>query len=171
MFEVNYFGLVKALKAVVPSMRERRSGRIIAVSSLAAENPIPFDAPYSASKAAMNMTMRELAIELKPFNIKVTTVMPGGVSTKFTFKRKVYDSSEAGEYADAMQRAVSKLDRIEQTGHDPRVVAEKIVAVVGQKNPPERTAIGFKNKAARIASKILPASAINYINRTTYGQQ
>lgn len=170
IFEVNYFGLVKALWAVVPVMRTQRSGRIVAVSSMGGTAPIPFDAPYSASKAAIDMTLRALAVELKPYNIKITSVQPGGVSTRFTYKRKVYKSEETGEYADAMAKAVAKLDQMEQNGMDPGDVADSIVSILSREYPPVESAVGFKNKASRLVCKILPGVLTDWFNRMTYDQ-
>ncbi|MCL2061872.1 MAG: SDR family NAD(P)-dependent oxidoreductase [Firmicutes bacterium] len=170
LFETNYFGLIKALWAVIPIMRAQRDGRIIAVSSIGGTSPIPFDAPYSASKAAVDLTLRALAVELKPFNVLVTSVQPGGVRTRFTFKRKVYETNEVGEYAFSMDRAVKKLNQAEQEGMNPADVADAIIDTIQEKRPPLTKAIGFKNKSVKFAHKILPSALTDLMNRISYDQ-
>jgi len=170
IFEVNYFGFIKALWAVLPVMRNQREGRIVAVSSLAGQMPVPFDAPYSAAKAALDITLRTLDIELKPYNIKVTGIAPGGVCTDFTFKRKVYPSSQIGEYCEALDKAACKLANIEQGGLDPCVVADTIVELLKSKKPPCSCSVGVGNKATRLAQKLLPRVLTDRINARVYEQ-
>jgi len=170
IFEVNYFGCIKALWAAIPIMRNQGGGRIVAVSSMAGSMPIPFDAPYSASKAALDITLRTLAIELKPFNIKLTSVQPGSVSTHFTFKRKIYPQEKVGEYAEAMDKAVARLAAMEQGGMNPGAVADSIVTLLKYPNPPQTTAIGLRYKTAKFAQKLLPGAISDYINRSMYEQ-
>ncbi|MCL2847802.1 MAG: SDR family NAD(P)-dependent oxidoreductase [Firmicutes bacterium] len=168
IFEVNYFGFIKTLWEALPIMRRQKSGRIVVVSSLAGSFPVPFDAPYSASKSALDITVRSLALELKPFNIKLTAVCPGGVSTAFTFKRKIYGEEAIGEYFDAQDKACTRLANIEQGGLDPMDVATRIVDVIESKNPPITTTVGISNRAFRAVNKILPIGVADWINGTMY---
>ncbi len=82
-FETNLFGMVRVVKAVLPKMRERRSGQIINTSTLGAFISIPFQAHYSASKVAIKTFTEGLRIELKEFNIKVSTILPSDINTNF----------------------------------------------------------------------------------------
>ena len=168
IFEVNYFGFIKALWEVLPVMRKQNSGRIVVLSSLAGSFGVPFDAPYSASKAALELTVKSLAQELKPFNISVTAVAPGGVSTAFTFKRKIYGETECGEYWQAADKACTKLANIEQGGLDPAIVAEKVLDVIASKNPPTNVTVGIGNKALRVVNKVLPGFLTDRINGAFY---
>jgi len=168
VFEVNYFGFIKTLWQVLPVMRSRRHGRIVVVSSLAGSCPIPFDAPYSASKAALDMTIRTLALELKPFNIKLTAIAPGGVATNFTFKRKHYPISAVGEYAQALEVASTKLGLIEQNGLAPHEVSRSIINLINSKKPPCSCSVGLANKTAKLAQKILPCALADIITGSLY---
>lgn len=80
-FDVNFFGCFICSKNVIKYMRLQGGGRIVNLSSLAAPLAIPFQAFYSASKAAVNSLTLALANEVRPFNIKVCAVMPGDVKT------------------------------------------------------------------------------------------
>lgn len=82
-FEVNFFGLIRVLKVIIPIMRSKRSGQIINTSSLAGVICIPFQAHYSASKAAILRLTESLRTELKPFKIRVSTLLPGDINTPF----------------------------------------------------------------------------------------
>jgi len=86
--DVNLRGVINANKAVIPYMRNQGYGKIINISSLAAIAPMPFQSMYSASKAGINVYSLALANELKPFNIKVCTIMPDDISSGFTLARK-----------------------------------------------------------------------------------
>ena len=78
-FDVNFFGCFICSKNVIKYMRLQGGGRIVNLSSLAAPLAIPFQAFYSASKAAVNSLTLVLAFEVRPFNIKVCAAMPGDV--------------------------------------------------------------------------------------------
>lgn len=82
-FEVNFFGLIRVLQAIIPSMRTNQTGQIINTSSLAGIVCIPFQAHYSASKAAVARLTESLRTELKPFNIRVSSLLPGDIKTPF----------------------------------------------------------------------------------------
>jgi len=81
VFEINYFGNVRVLRAVVPVMRKQNSGRIVTVSSLMAQVMMGCHGHYSAAKCAMEGLSEALAMELAEFNVKVALVEPGVVLT------------------------------------------------------------------------------------------
>ncbi len=82
-FETNFFGVVEAMQAVIPVMKQQGSGTIINVSSVAGHIPLPFHAVYSATKFALNAIGKGARIELKSSGINVMTVCPGYVRTAF----------------------------------------------------------------------------------------
>lgn len=167
LFDVNFFGALKAVQAVIPFMKER-GGRIILVGSLGGDLPIIYDSFYSASKAALEMLVREAYSELKPYNIKVTAFLPGGTATGFTFKRKVYTDDENKAYAQSVNRAVSALARMEQGGMSPAAVAEDIYGLLLSDKPPVVKASGLKNSAYRIMSHVMPEKVTLYFNDRVY---
>eukprot|EP00057_Strongylocentrotus_purpuratus_P001792 XP_001201811.1 PREDICTED: retinol dehydrogenase 8 [Strongylocentrotus purpuratus] len=81
VFETNFFGVVRMMQAVLPHMKEQRSGHIINVSSIGGVLGHPFYETYSASKHAMEGLTESLAIRMKAFNVKLTSVIPGPVAT------------------------------------------------------------------------------------------
>ena len=88
LFDVNFFGMVRMNRAILPLMREQGHGRIVNLSSVAAPVPIPFQTYYSAGKAAVNSYTMALSNEVKPFGITVAAVMPGDIKTGFTAARQ-----------------------------------------------------------------------------------
>jgi len=81
VMETNYFGVIRCIQAVLPSMRQRRSGCIINVSSISGRIAMAPMTPYQASKFALEGLSEGLAQELKPFNIRVAIVEPGIIDT------------------------------------------------------------------------------------------
>lgn len=88
-FDVNFFGMLRVVQHIIPQMRTRNSGQIINVSSLAGVLFIPFQAHYSASKASILRLTEGLGMELRPFKIKVSAVLPSDINTSFN-SRTVY---------------------------------------------------------------------------------
>jgi short-subunit dehydrogenase len=84
MFRVNVLGVIYSLEAVLPQMLQRRRGHIAAVSSLAAYKGLPGESAYTSSKAAVNVFMEGLRMQLRSKGITVTTICPGFVKTPMT---------------------------------------------------------------------------------------
>ncbi len=84
MFRVNVLGVVYSLEAVLPQMLERGRGHLAAVSSLASYKGLPGESGYTASKAAVNVFLEGLRIQLRSKGIAVTTICPGFVKTPMT---------------------------------------------------------------------------------------
>lgn len=84
VFRVNVLGTVYAIEAVLPSMLSRSSGHLVALSSLASCRGFPQSGPYCASKAALDVLLESLRVELRPRGIRVTTISPGFVATPMT---------------------------------------------------------------------------------------
>lgn len=169
LFEVNFFGALKCMQAVIPTMKSG-GGRIILVGSLGGDLPISFDSFYSSSKAALEMLCRAAYTELGKYKIKVTGLLPGGTSTNFTFKRKVYSDEANREYSHRVNRAVAALAHMEQGGASPETVAETVCGLLAADKPPVIKICGFKNSAFRFASRILPEKLTLKINDRMYDQ-
>jgi short-subunit dehydrogenase len=82
--EVNLIGVSNTVAAVLPGMLQRRRGHIVGISSLASLRGLPRMLGYCASKAGLNAFLEGLRVELRPYNIAVTTVCPGWVRTPMT---------------------------------------------------------------------------------------
>ncbi|MCX7278302.1 MAG: SDR family oxidoreductase [Burkholderiales bacterium] len=77
IFEVNTFGTMAVTQALLPQFRQRKAGVIVNISSSTTLKPLPLLTVYTASKAAVNAFTESLALELQPFNVRVSLVLPG----------------------------------------------------------------------------------------------
>lgn len=89
-FDVNVFGLIETIKAVLPAMRARRSGTIVNISSVGGRAAYPFGTPYHASKWAVEGFSEALHYELSAFGIRMKIIEPGGVRTDFSGRSFVF---------------------------------------------------------------------------------
>lgn len=95
IFEVNLFGTIAMMQAVLPAMRERRSGVIVNVSSSSTYKPLPLLSVYRASKAAVTALTESAALEIAPFNIRARVVVPG-MAPSTNFAASTYEQVENG---------------------------------------------------------------------------
>ena len=158
--ETNFFGVLNTIKACLPIFREQNHGKIIAISSVAAVAPIPFQGFYSASKSAIMLLMQSLSMEVKPYNIKCTCILPGDVKTDFTSSRKYTEASTlpSSEYTNAMKAAVQTMEKDEQNGMMPIVIAKAIHKVLKKKNPGYVVVPNITYKTLCLIMKLVPTS-------------
>lgn len=169
LFEVNFFGALKAVQTAIPFMK-KRGGKIVLVGSLAGDVPIPYDSFYSCSKAALEMLAREANAELNSYGITVTAILPGGTATNFTYKRKVYTEDENKTYAKSVNRAVAALANMEQSGMKPSRVAEDIYKVLISDKPPIIRTCGARNNVMRYAARVMPEKLTLQIDKRMFNQ-
>ena len=155
--DVNFFGMVNVNKPALSIMREQHGGRIVNTSSMAAVFAIPFQAYYSASKAAINSYTCALINEVKPFGISVCAVQPGDIKTDFTAVRKKIEDGNA-EYDGRIVRSVAKMEKDEQSGLDPQVAGNFIAKVALKNKVKPLYTIDFVSGAECILDRILPKS-------------
>ena len=142
-FEVNVFGAVAMIKAVLPGMRERRSGHIINISSMAGYAPLPGIAYYAGSKFALEGISGVLAKEVEPFGIKVTAVAPGSFRTEWAGRSMVRSERAIGDY-DALFNPI-RAAREEKSGKqagDPARAAQALLKLIESDNPPVHILFG-----------------------------
>ncbi len=168
IFELNFFGVLNTIKAFIPYMRDGGGGTIVIVSSVASMLSIPFQSFYSATKAATTSLADSLRIELKPFNIKVVSVLPGDVKTDFTASRKK-NTNDDPAYGDRIAKSIAVMEHDETHGMNPKVVASDICRVVSSSNPPVQIISGCKYKMLVKLAHLLPKRAVSYILGKMYG--
>ena len=159
---VNFFGAVNMTKAILPEFRKRGGGRIVNVSSVAAPAAIPFQAFYSATKAAINDYTAALANELRPYGITVTAVQPGDIATGFTAAR---EKSFAGDdvYQGRISKSVRKMEHDEQNGMDPAKAGAYVAKIAMKKHPKPLYTIGLSYKTICVLLKLLPCRFANWM--------
>lgn len=168
LFDVNFFGAVSVIKAVVPHMRGAGGGRIINIGSVAGGLAIPYQAFYSCGKAAINSLTLALRNELKQFGISVCALLPGDVHTGFTANRQ--KSAEGDDvYGGKISRAVAVMERDELNGMKPETLGKKTARLAGKRRVKPFYSCGFKYKVFLFLAKILPRGFSNYIVGKIYG--
>jgi NAD(P)-dependent dehydrogenase (short-subunit alcohol dehydrogenase family) len=142
-FDVNLFGTLAMLRAALPSMRARRAGHIINITSVSGLVGWPSLGVYSSSKFALEGLSETLALEVAPLGIKVTMIEPGGFKTDFATRSRASTACLIEDY----DATVGESRRIlaEHAGHepgDPARAASAILAIADAPQPPLRLLLG-----------------------------
>lgn len=143
VFETNTIGTIAMTRAVLPQMRERKSGMIVNVTSTVTLKSLPLLAVYTASKSAVNAFTESLAFELEPFNVKVKLVLPGRApDTSFAENAFAKKPEFPEPYMDLIQETFENW----QASKDPVThavdVAKGVWDAVNDLNSPMRTYAG-----------------------------
>lgn len=144
IMETNFWGAVRVARAALPKMRERASGIVINVTSVAGRVPgTPYQSLYAASKHALNALSESLSWELGPYGVRVACVEPGFFATE------IFANSQLGQTDDSTTYASDRawvdeffLKSGEAAGGDPAVVADVIVKTAADPTPPLHTLVG-----------------------------
>ena len=143
LFDTNYFGVVDAIKAVLPAMRTRKSGHIVNISSMTGLVANPPNAYYSSTKFALEALTEALAQEVKSLGIKVTAIEPGAFRTDWAARSMKESSSPISDYDENVGARKTLIK--EFANHlpgDPRKVAEAVLMVTALDEPPLRLLLG-----------------------------
>jgi NAD(P)-dependent dehydrogenase (short-subunit alcohol dehydrogenase family) len=154
--ETNFFGVLRVLRAVLPGMREARAGRVLLVGSLAGRTPIPFQAHYSASKAAVDALALALHNEMHPFGVHVGLIEPGDIATPFNDAMDWSTSPDGSAYAEALGRSEQTIRELLPKAPPPESVARCIVRALEARRPRVRQAVGAESWIAPIGKRLLP---------------
>ena len=135
LMETNYFGALRMIQKVIPSMRSRRSGAIINVSSMAGRRPFALMSHYCATKYALNGLSESMAHELARFNIRVTLIEPGTVITPIFGKANSIPEDEEN-YSILQGRMIRQVTKgLTELGCGPEVIAKCMVDFVTTEDP------------------------------------
>ena len=164
--DVNFMGAVRFTQAVLPQLRRQQYGRIIYTSSVAAQLPVPYQAFYSASKAAINAMALALANEIRPFGISVSVMMPGDVYTGFTDARE--KSTVGEEVYRASRKAITTMENDERHGMKPEQMAELFYHIATCHSPRPQYVGGFSYRVFCFLERLLPKRLVNWIEHKLY---
>jgi NAD(P)-dependent dehydrogenase (short-subunit alcohol dehydrogenase family) len=158
LFDVNYFGAVDMIKAVLPAMRARGSGRIVNMSSMTGLVANPPNAYYSSTKFALEAVTEALATEVRPLGIKVTAIEPGAFRTDWATRSMKESATPITDYADVAARKDLIKQFADHLPGDPRKVAEAVLMVTELDDPPLRLLLG-RDVLKAMRDKIAATSA------------
>ncbi len=156
-FETNFFGPIEVMKAVLPQMREQKSGLIINITSIAGYMGLPYRSVYSASKGALSLITEALRMEVKPFGIQITDVAPGDFATNIASGRYhapvVSDSPYEFSYGNTLKEMNEHVD----AGSNPDEMAEAVFKIINTPDPNVHYKVGaFMQKFSIVLKRILP---------------
>lgn len=160
IFDVNLFGAIRMTKAVLPLMRQQRSGRIVNISSVLGLIPSPFSALYASSKHAIEGYSESLDHEVRASGIRVVLVEPAYTRTGFDSNSLVADQLN-DHYAAARANAEAVLRAVATTADSPDVVAEAVVTAATATTPRLRYTAGSVAKKVSLLRRFVPASAFD----------
>jgi NAD(P)-dependent dehydrogenase (short-subunit alcohol dehydrogenase family) len=143
VFAANFFGQLSVTRAVLPLMRQQRSGHIVSASAVAGFTGFAGLGIYSAAKAAVDVCCEALAHEVAPFGINVTILTLGIFRTRFIVnccKTRARSAAYAHTPAGKFRKFMARLDG--RQPNDPVKAAQAIVRVAGSKNPPLHLVLG-----------------------------
>jgi NAD(P)-dependent dehydrogenase (short-subunit alcohol dehydrogenase family) len=149
MFETNFWGAVRMVRAALPAMRARRRGHIINISSLAGRIANPATGYYSTSKFALEALSSALAREVASFGIKITAIAAGQYRTDFSGRSLKSAEGAIGDYDAVVHSRIGLVKSVhgKQPG-DPRKLARAVIAVADMSDPPIHLVMGADAYAA-----------------------
>lgn len=145
--EVNYFGVVQVVRCFLPLLR-RTHGRIINISSISGKSSMPFNGSYCASKFALEAFADALRLELRPWRIHVSNVLPGDIKTAIWEKALREIDRDTAAWSEDQKRLYPAIPAFMKQqvkgvgGSSPLVVARKVASLLAAKRPPARSYVG-----------------------------
>ena len=143
VMETNYFGAVMLTKSILPAMLERKSGHIVAISSLSGKYGVPRLSAYAASKHALHGFFDSLRTEVAFMNLKVSIIVPGFINTPI-----------ASHALDGNGNSYNKNIRVNDTGINADVCAEKIMEAISKEK--QEALIGGKEMLSVYLNRFFP---------------
>ena len=143
-FETNFFGAIRVMNEVIPTMRRQRSGTIVNVSSLVGRVGLPLSSAYVATKFALEGLSESMKYELNEFGINIILIEPGVIKTKIFENVKTGDirSRLESPYADLIERASKGFGKMIDNSSSPQLVAKAILNAITSKEPEIRYLVG-----------------------------
>jgi NAD(P)-dependent dehydrogenase (short-subunit alcohol dehydrogenase family) len=156
-FETNLFGPINMINAVLPHMREQKSGQILNITSIAGYMGLPFRGIYSASKGALELITESYRMELKLFGITMSNVAPGDFATNIAAGRYHAPVLENSPYKLPYGTTLNMMDSHVDSGKNPLLMAEVIHKIITSKKPKIHYKVGaFLQKFSVVLKRILP---------------
>jgi NAD(P)-dependent dehydrogenase (short-subunit alcohol dehydrogenase family) len=171
-FDVNFFGVLRVCRAVLPVLRQQRAGYLVNIGSIGGLVAIPYQGLYSASKFALEGLSESLRLEVRRFGVQVVLIEPGDHRTGLTGNRqKTAESQSNSAYRDGFHRAVERMAKDEQSGPKPEAVARLLLRIVTNPQPRLRYTVGpLPERAAIWLKRLMPYSLVEKVMGSYYSQ-
>src|SRR5699024_5060552 len=155
--QVNFYGPIQVINAVLPYMRKQKKGRIINITSIAGYMGLPYRGIYSASKGALGIVTETYRMELHSFGIEMFSEAPGDFATNIAAGRYHAPVLDHSPYKDIYAESLKMMDEHVDAGSDPRQMAEAIYKILQKKKWKVHYKVGDSlQKISTILKRILP---------------
>ncbi len=169
LFNLNFFSVLRMVRAVLPAMRERGDGVIVNVGSLIAKIPLPYQGLYAASKAALEAMSESLATELRPLGVRVALISPGDFKSGFT-KGRVRSGELKECYRERFGSFMAGVESRELEGMAASRAASEIVKIVEGRSASFAHPVGtLSERLCAIAKPFIPKRAMDKMIESHYG--
>jgi NAD(P)-dependent dehydrogenase (short-subunit alcohol dehydrogenase family) len=172
-FEVNLFPALQLISEVTPIMRKQGGGRIINMSSMTSRVYAPLAVPYAATKGGMESATHCLRLELAPWNIHLSIVIPGFVETPAFDKARASGESLRNAPENPYRTLMDDMDRFAQSqlknAAAPEDVAKAVVEAASCVKPRQNYYVPFSSKIVGAISSILPQGWLDWLISKLYG--
>lgn len=156
-FETNLHGPIHVIKAVLPYMRQRGSGLIINITSIAGYMGLPYRGIYSSSKGALGLITEALRMETKSFGVHITNLAPGDFATNIAAGRYHSPIGEVSPYKEGYGNTLQMINEHVDKGGDPDMVAKKVLQIIKTRKPKVHYKVGSPmQKFSLVLKRLLP---------------
>jgi NAD(P)-dependent dehydrogenase (short-subunit alcohol dehydrogenase family) len=160
IFDTNFFGIVRMIRAVVPHMRQQGGGRIINIGSVLGFLPMPYGALYAATKHAIEGYSESLDHELRTRGIRVSVIEPAYTKTPFEANFLQPDAT-LDEYREVRAAVNERVKEVMATAEQPRVVADVVLRAANAARPKVRYTAGGLAGRLRFLRTYMPAALMD----------
>lgn len=167
MLDVNIAGTINVIQCTLPYIKKTK-GRYINIGSVAGELTIAFQTMYSVAKAGILALSEGLAMELRPFGVKVCCLQFGDIKTPFTAHRNKSFQGDDTEYNGRIARSVSRMEHDETNGYSVEFASGQVVKLIKKSRLPVKFTAGAKYKFLLWLSKVLPYQWVQKILYSMY---
>jgi short-subunit dehydrogenase len=171
-YETNVFGLLAMVRAFVPAMMDRRSGRIVNVSSIGGRITMPLFGAYNSTKYAVESLSDAMRYELAPFGVKVSLIEPGPIKTEFSNTSvsgvSQYQTANS-RYAQVFAKADQLKQKADAMSADPIVVTRAIEKAATSARPSIRYVMPFSSAIGVFFGKLMPTAILDFVFRLATG--
>ena len=169
-FETNFFGVVRLIQEIAPTMRKQGSGIIVNVSSVAGRIGFPGTPAYISSKFALEGLSECMRYELSPFGIKTIIIEPGVIKTNFFSAMKVSERKQDSPYKEITEKVMNGVKMMAEMGTPPDEVAKTILKAIQTEKPLPRYIVGSDASMFLEAKKMKTDIEFeNYIKKELFG--
>ena len=170
VMDTDFYGMVRAVQAVLPLMRERGRGKIICFSSVNGLLGIPFQGAYTSAKHAVEGFCESLSMEVKPFGVQVSLIEPGDHrSGSEAYRRRAAKTEASPVYRSSFDRVTAVIRHDEENGSDPDRLGKKVVRLSRRSRMPLRRRIASPDQhLAVFLHRVLPGNLFSRIISSYY---